>query len=100
MYRGTKFGLHTPGARIESILMSLPLTAGWEYCNEPKKNSLEYKTLKILKNPIDWIQKYHENNDSIDDFNKGTVPKHLKEVSFNDLLAEITKRKKNSNNTQ
>ena len=25
--RGTKFGLETPGARIESILVSLPLTA-------------------------------------------------------------------------
>lgn len=25
--RGTKFGLHTPGARFESILMSLPLLA-------------------------------------------------------------------------
>jgi len=25
--RGTKFGLYTPGSRIESILMSLPLTA-------------------------------------------------------------------------
>lgn len=25
--RGTKFGLYTPGARIESILMSLPLYA-------------------------------------------------------------------------
>lgn len=25
--RGTKFGLHTPGARFESILMSLPLNA-------------------------------------------------------------------------
>lgn len=25
--RGTKFGLLTPGSRIESILMSLPLTA-------------------------------------------------------------------------
>lgn len=29
--RGTKFGLMTPGARIESILMSLPLKARWEY---------------------------------------------------------------------
>lgn len=29
--RGTKFGLYTPGARIESILMSLPLKARWEY---------------------------------------------------------------------
>lgn len=25
--RGTKFGLYTPGARYESILMSLPLNA-------------------------------------------------------------------------
>lgn len=31
--RGTKFGLATPGSRIESILMSLPLTARWEYMN-------------------------------------------------------------------
>jgi coproporphyrinogen III oxidase len=28
--RGTTFGLKT-GGRIESILMSLPLTARWEY---------------------------------------------------------------------
>ena len=32
--RGTKFGLATPGARIESILMSLPLHADWKYCHE------------------------------------------------------------------
>ena len=30
--RGTTFGLRTNG-RIESILMSLPLTARWEYCH-------------------------------------------------------------------
>ncbi|OLL24162.1 Oxygen-dependent coproporphyrinogen-III oxidase, mitochondrial, partial [Neolecta irregularis DAH-3] len=29
--RGTQFGLQTPGSRTESILMSLPLTAKWEY---------------------------------------------------------------------
>lgn len=29
--RGTSFGMKTPGARVESILMSLPLTARWEY---------------------------------------------------------------------
>lgn len=29
--RGTKFGLFTPSARIESIMMSLPLHARWEY---------------------------------------------------------------------
>ena len=32
--RGTKFGLYTPGARYESILMSLPLNAKWEYMHE------------------------------------------------------------------
>ena len=32
--RGTKFGLATPGARIESILMSLPLTSRFEYMNK------------------------------------------------------------------
>ncbi|MES1907454.1 MAG: hypothetical protein MHM6MM_000566 [Cercozoa sp. M6MM] len=32
--RGTSFGLLKPGARIESILMSMPLTARWEYCHE------------------------------------------------------------------
>lgn len=39
--RGTKFGLATPGSRIESILMSLPLTARWEYCHEPEVGSEE-----------------------------------------------------------
>jgi hypothetical protein len=29
--RGTKFGLNIPGARVESILMSLPEVARWEY---------------------------------------------------------------------
>lgn len=30
--RGTKFGLYTPGARYESILMSLPLYAVSKAC--------------------------------------------------------------------
>lgn len=29
-----QFGLHTPGAQIESILMSLPETARWEYMSD------------------------------------------------------------------
>ena len=33
--RGTKFGLFTPGARIESIFISMPLNARWEYMHEP-----------------------------------------------------------------
>lgn len=28
-----QFGLATPGSRVENILMSLPLTARWEYCH-------------------------------------------------------------------
>ncbi|KAG8590735.1 hypothetical protein GDO81_006874, partial [Engystomops pustulosus] len=32
--RGTKFGLATPGSRIESILMSLPLTARYVFVTE------------------------------------------------------------------
>lgn len=53
--RGTKFGFQTPGARIESILMSLPLTARWEYMNIPKVGSEEQKLSQILKNPQDWV---------------------------------------------
>ncbi|ODV84470.1 hypothetical protein CANARDRAFT_8457 [[Candida] arabinofermentans NRRL YB-2248] len=53
--RGTKFGLQTPGSRIESILMSLPLTATWMYDHHPKEGSREEELIKVLKNPIEWI---------------------------------------------
>lgn len=53
--RGTKFGLMTPGSRIESILMSLPTYAKWEYCHSPKPGSNEAKIMKVLKEPVDWI---------------------------------------------
>ncbi|KAJ3373497.1 Coproporphyrinogen-III oxidase [Kappamyces sp. JEL0680] len=52
--RGTKFGLVTPGVRIESVLMSLPLTARWEYMHEPKAGSEEEKLLNVLKQPRSW----------------------------------------------
>ena len=52
--RGTKFGLETNG-RVESILMSLPKTAGWEYDFSPNPNSPEAKTLSFLKKDISWI---------------------------------------------
>ncbi len=51
--RGTVFGLKT-GGRIESILMSLPLTARWEYDHSPEKGSWEDKTLEALINPREW----------------------------------------------
>jgi len=53
--RGTKFGLYTPGARYESILMSLPLQARWEYMHSPAPGSREYKLTEILKNPKEWV---------------------------------------------
>ncbi|KAI0072212.1 Coproporphyrinogen oxidase [Panus rudis PR-1116 ss-1] len=55
--RGTKFGLSTPGARIESILMSLPETARWEYMSDmgSDENSEEGKLLKVLKTPKAWV---------------------------------------------
>ncbi|GCB69941.1 oxygen-dependent coproporphyrinogen-III oxidase, mitochondrial [Scyliorhinus torazame] len=53
--RGTKFGLATPGSRIESILMSLPLTARWEYMHDPAKGTKEAEIIEVLKNPKDWV---------------------------------------------
>ncbi len=54
--RGTKFGLETNG-RTESILMSLPPLAEWEYDFQPDKGSREEMTLGLLKKGIDWAQK-------------------------------------------
>ena len=51
--RGTKFGLRTDG-RIESILMSLPLEARWEYCHEVADDSDEERLLAVLRKPRDW----------------------------------------------
>ena len=52
--RGTKFGLETDG-RTESILMSLPPQANWEYNSIPEKNSPEGQTISQLKKGIDWL---------------------------------------------
>ena len=52
--RGTSFGLNTPGARVESILMSLPLTARWQYMHEPEISTMEERTLNVLKTPKEW----------------------------------------------
>ena len=46
--RWTKFGIYSSG-RTESILMSMPPMANWEYDFTPLENSEESKTQKILK---------------------------------------------------
>lgn len=51
--KGTKFGLDTDG-RTESILMSMPPLARWEYDHQPAANSLEAETLSLLKKDINW----------------------------------------------
>jgi coproporphyrinogen III oxidase len=52
--KGTKFGLDTKG-RTESILMSLPPMAEWEYNFQPEQGSKEEETLSLLKKNIKWI---------------------------------------------
>ena len=51
--KGTKFGLDTNG-RTESILMSMPPEADWEYDHRPS-SELEQKTLSLLKKGINWV---------------------------------------------
>lgn len=51
--RGTKFGLETDG-RTESILMSLPPQANWQYNYQPEPGTPEFSTLSRLKKGIDW----------------------------------------------
>jgi len=53
--RGTKFGLLS-GGRTESILMSLPSNASWEYNKKVIPNSKEEFTLKNLHKGIIWIK--------------------------------------------
>ena len=68
--RGTIFGLQTNG-RTESILMSLPPLARWEYGYEAKDNSREQMLTKIFTKPQDWIddkdlEKYCKQNSIFD----------------------------------
>jgi len=51
--RGTLFGLKTNG-RTESILMSLPPRARWEYNHQPVPGSREAELIEYLR-PRDWI---------------------------------------------
>lgn len=52
--RGTRFGLET-GGRTESILMSLPPSADWQYDHRPAPGSAEAETLAWLRKGVDWL---------------------------------------------
>ena len=52
--RGTRFGLRT-GGRIESILMSLPLTSRWEYDAQPEPGTPEAELVEVLREPRQWV---------------------------------------------
>lgn len=52
--RGTKFGLESNG-NTESILVSMPAYASWEYNFIPEPGSQEEKTQELLKKDINWI---------------------------------------------
>ncbi|OIW25818.1 Coproporphyrinogen III oxidase-like protein [Coniochaeta ligniaria NRRL 30616] len=53
--RGTAFGLNTPGARVEAILMSLPVVASWKYMYEPEPKSREQRLVDVLREPKEWV---------------------------------------------
>jgi len=53
--RGTKFGIYSNG-RTESILMSMPPIASWEYDFKPSEDVNAIQTQNKLRKGINWLQ--------------------------------------------
>jgi coproporphyrinogen III oxidase len=53
--RGTLFGLQS-GGRTESILMSMPPLAAWQYDRRPEPGSPEAELHEIYLRPQDWLR--------------------------------------------
>lgn len=56
--RGTVFGLKMLASgvgRIESILMSLPETARWQYDHKPEPGSPEAEIMECFRSPQEWV---------------------------------------------
>lgn len=52
--RGTKFGIYS-GGRTESILMSMPPMAKWEYNFIPQPGTSEFETQQMLQSRQNWV---------------------------------------------
>ena len=52
--RGTLFGIQS-GGRTESILMSMPPLARWEYAYQPDEDSEEMQLYRSFLKPRDWL---------------------------------------------
>ena len=60
--RGTLFGLQTQ-ARIESVLMSLPPVAAWEYDPRYEPGSFETRLMEMLE-PRDWAAEWSSGDEA------------------------------------
>lgn len=58
--RGTKFGIQS-GGRTESILMSMPPLARWEYGYQPQPGSAEAELTDYWLQPRDWLAEFETN---------------------------------------
>lgn len=61
--RGTKFGIQS-GGRTESILMSMPPLARWEYGFRPEPGSAEAALTDYWLQPRDWLREHGDEHDS------------------------------------